>query len=111
MTQKPSLQYFDVMGRGQPLRMAMWYTKMEFDDVRVSFEDWPAVKPTTPAGSMPVLTSPWGDKLTQLVPTMRFIGHNTNLYSTDPKEMMAIDQLTDFGHECLGGLSGVAQAS
>ena len=48
--------------------------------------------------------------MTQLVPIMRFIGHNSTLYSTDADEMMAIDQLVDFGHECLGGLLETAHA-
>jgi len=55
---KPKLSYFDFAGavRCQPIRDCFKLAGIAFDDERITFPEWPARKPTTPFGSIPVLT-------------------------------------------------------
>eukprot|EP00343_Euplotes_focardii_P006903 CAMPEP_0205818968 /NCGR_PEP_ID=MMETSP0206-20130828/1106_1 /ASSEMBLY_ACC=CAM_ASM_000279 /TAXON_ID=36767 /ORGANISM="Euplotes focardii, Strain TN1" /LENGTH=69 /DNA_ID=CAMNT_0053111915 /DNA_START=24 /DNA_END=229 /DNA_ORIENTATION=+ len=48
--------YFNLPGRAESLRLALSAAKISFTDERIEFKDWPALKPSTPWGSLPVLT-------------------------------------------------------
>ena len=54
---KPKLVYFDLQGRAQAIRYLLALKGIEYEDVRVSFEDWPAAKAagtyTPVGGSLP----------------------------------------------------------
>ena len=47
--------YFPLPGRGEPARLALALGGVPFSDVRVEGKDWPALKPSTPWGSLPYL--------------------------------------------------------
>ncbi|XP_050391094.1 probable glutathione S-transferase 7 [Patella vulgata] len=49
------LHYFDVRGRGEVARLMFNAAGQKFDDVRYTKETWPAFKPKTPFGQLPVL--------------------------------------------------------
>ena len=55
--EQPTLEliYFDIPGRGEPIRKAFKFGCIKFTDTRFAFKDWPTVKPTTCLGSVPVL--------------------------------------------------------
>jgi glutathione S-transferase len=56
---KPKLIYFDApVSRGEECRLALHVAGVDFDDVRIKREDWPALKPKTPFGSLPVFELP-----------------------------------------------------
>jgi hypothetical protein len=56
---KPRLIYFDApVSRGEECRLALHLAGLDFDDVRVAQADWPALKPATPFGGLPVLELP-----------------------------------------------------
>jgi len=56
---KPKLTYFDApVSRGEECRLALHLAGVDFEDVRVKGPDWPALKSTTPYGSMPTLEIP-----------------------------------------------------
>ena len=56
---KPRLTYFDMpVSRGEECRLALHLAGVDFEDHRVTFADWPALKPSTPYGAMPVLELP-----------------------------------------------------
>lgn len=40
------LTYFNVKALGEPSRLLMSYGNIDFEDVRVSDEEWPKVKPS-----------------------------------------------------------------
>lgn len=44
MAPKYKLIYFDSKGRAEVIRYLLSYGNVEFEDVRVSKEDWPKVK-------------------------------------------------------------------
>jgi glutathione S-transferase len=49
------LTYFDIEGAAEPTRLALVLTGTAFEDDRVNFGAWGALKPTTPYGGLPVM--------------------------------------------------------
>jgi len=47
------LVYFDLMGRGEPIRLLLNHAGVQFKDERFTFEEWPKIKPTAVGGSLP----------------------------------------------------------
>ncbi|CAJ1952881.1 unnamed protein product [Cylindrotheca closterium] len=52
---KPELIYFDAPGRAEPIRMLLHFAGIEYEDTRFPGSEWPAIKPTTPLGFVPVM--------------------------------------------------------
>ena len=42
--EKPRLEYFDLHGRADAIRMLLWHAKVDFEDKRYSQEEWAAKK-------------------------------------------------------------------
>ena len=80
------LTYFDLFGRAEPMRMALWKAGVEFEDIRVSGEAWTNLKATGELefGQVPMLELDDGTKLFQSGPIVRYLGHKYNLMPTDP---------------------------
>lgn len=53
---KPRLSYFDMPGRAEAIRLAFVVSSRDFEDERVPFKDWPAMKQTNVVPSMPFLS-------------------------------------------------------
>ncbi|CAH1787920.1 unnamed protein product [Owenia fusiformis] len=55
MSKSYKLTYFDARGRGEFIRLIFNSKNIKFEDNRVKQPDWPALKPKTPMGHLPVL--------------------------------------------------------
>ncbi|HWU86972.1 MAG TPA: glutathione S-transferase [Kofleriaceae bacterium] len=83
----PKLTYFDApVSRGEECRLALHLAGIEFEDVRIKGPDWPALKPTTPFGSMPVLELPGHPPLAQCNAILVLIGRRHGLHPKDDFE-------------------------
>src|SRR4029077_6733078 len=81
MTTKPKLTYFDgAFSRGEECRLALHVAGVDFEDVRIKREDWPALKPDTPFGSLPVLEMPGCPPLAQSNAILLLIGCEYKLH-------------------------------
>jgi glutathione S-transferase len=81
---KPKLTYFDApVSRGEECRLAFSIAGVDFEDVRVKRADWPALKPTTPFGTLPTLEMPGHPVLAQSNALLVLIGR---LYGLHPKD-------------------------
>ncbi len=81
---KPKLTYFDApVSRGEECRLALYVAGVDFDDNRVKSAAWPALKPSTPFGSMPVLEMPGQPPLAQSNAILTLIGRLHGLHPTD----------------------------
>ncbi|HET7204538.1 MAG TPA: glutathione S-transferase family protein [Steroidobacteraceae bacterium] len=84
---KPRLIYFDApVSRGEECRLALYVAGVDFDDVRINREDWPAMKPKMPYGALPVLELPGHPPLAQSNAILVLIGRRHGLHPTDDFE-------------------------
>ena len=50
---KPTIIYFDIRARAEPIRLILEELRIEYEDHQVRPEDWPELKPKTPFGWLP----------------------------------------------------------
>jgi glutathione S-transferase len=84
---KPTLTYFDApSSRGEECRLALSVAGVDFIDNRIKRDQWPAMKPTTPFGSLPLLDIPGKPTLAQSNAILGYIGREHGLLPTDSFE-------------------------
>ena len=84
---KPKLTYFDApVSRGEECRLALHVAGVDFEDVRVKFADWPALKPQTPYGSLPLFEVHGHPVLAQSNAILVLIGRQHGLHPRDDFE-------------------------
>jgi prostaglandin-H2 D-isomerase / glutathione transferase len=81
---KPKLTYFDMaVSRGEECRLALHVAGIDFEDHRIKREEWPAMKPTTPYGSLPILEMPGQPALAHSNAILVLIGRLHGLHPAD----------------------------
>jgi glutathione S-transferase len=84
---KPKLTYFDApVSRGEECRLALHLAGIDFEDARVKFDAWPALKPQTPYGAMPVYELPGRPPLAHTNAILLLIGRAHGLHPADEFE-------------------------
>lgn len=84
---KPKLLYFDApVSRGEECRLALHIAGVDFEDVRIKSDDWPALKPKTPFGALPVLELPGRPALAQSNAILVYVGRRYGLHPKDDFE-------------------------
>lgn len=84
---KPRLTYFDApVSRGEECRLALHLAGIDFEDVRISGAEWPAMKPQTPYGGLPVLELPGRPPLAHSNAILVLIGRRHGLHPADDFE-------------------------
>lgn len=95
-TDVAKLEYFNIAGVAEKVRLALFIAGVPFDDVRIKFPDWATKKPTTKYGQIPELTLPDGSKITQSAAMLRLAGAadpEGKLYPSDPISQLKIDEV------------------
>ena len=91
---KMTLSYFDFSGsRGEECRLALYLGGAPFEDDRIKPRDWPARKPTTPYGALPVLTIEGHPPIGQTNTILRMIGRKYGLHPADEWEAVRHESL------------------
>lgn len=49
----PTLTYFPIRGRAEVPRLILEQAGVSYEDKRITFQDWPALKTTLPFGQLP----------------------------------------------------------
>lgn len=97
---KPRLIYFDLSGsRGEECRLALHAAGVDFEDVRVKRDEWPALKPKTPFGSMPILEWPGQPAIAHSLAIMTLIGRKFGLHPTDEFQAARHEGLMEYVEE------------
>ncbi|CAH1407838.1 unnamed protein product [Nezara viridula] len=86
------LTYFNVKGLGEPIRFIFAYMGKEFQDNRISHEEWPQFKEKTPFGKMPFLEID-GKVYYQSVPILRYLAPQAGLAGKNAEEDLEIDMI------------------
>jgi glutathione S-transferase len=92
MAPQYKLTYFNVRAVAEPIRLLLAHAKIEYEDDRVEGSDWPALKPTTPWGKLPLLEE--GDfKLSQSLAILKYLGTKHGYVGESLQETARIDEL------------------
>src|SRR4051794_5468685 len=84
---KPRLTYFDSpASRGEECRLALHIAGVDFEDNRIARDAWPALKATTPFGSMPILDLPGHPPLAQVNAILGLLGRRHGMHPSDDFE-------------------------
>jgi len=93
------LTYFNTMGRAEALRLIFAQAGVEYEDKRVTAEEWTQLKPSIPTGQLPILEVD-GTTLHGSRPICRFLGERFGLGGSNDLENAEIagvgDYLNDF---------------
>lgn len=100
---KLKLTYFNGMGRAEAIRLALVAGGIDFEDERIDFAAWMAVKPTMPFKQLPVLHIGDSEVLSQSATILRYVGKLGGLYPSDPLLASRVDQVID-------GVEGILSA-
>lgn len=98
------LTYFDAPGRAEPIRIALFIAGLPFEDRRLKFPEYAALKEqgAFPLGSVPTLEVD-GVVMTQTAAMLRYIARvgNTNLYPSKPFDAFVVDSALDSFNDTL----------
>uniref|UniRef100_A0AC35ET66 Glutathione S-transferase n=1 Tax=Panagrolaimus sp. PS1159 TaxID=55785 RepID=A0AC35ET66_9BILA len=89
------LYYFDLRGGGETIRLIFHYANIPFEDCRISLEDWPKIKPTTPTGKVPYLEVD-GKSLPESGAILRYLGKKFGLVSSDEWENAQMEYIFEY---------------
>lgn len=98
---KPKLTYFDApVSRGEECRLALHAAGIDFEDNRIKGQDWPALKPTTPFGALPVFEVPGHPPLAQTNAILTLIGRQHGLHPKDNFEAARHEAMMAHMEDC-----------
>jgi len=94
---QPSLKltYFGGRGRAELSRLILAHTGLAYEDVRVEGKDWPALKPNTPWGQIPLLEVDGKTTIAQSGTVARFLARIGGIHGSNPLESAQIETLHD----------------
>ncbi|XP_046575237.1 glutathione S-transferase 1-like [Haliotis rubra] len=85
-------RYFNYKAMGEVCRLMFALAGQEFEDVRITHEQWAAEKPNTPLGQMPVLEID-GKPFSQSSAISRYLARTFGFYGNGDLEALAVDQV------------------
>jgi len=92
---KLKLTYFDIHGgRGEPARLAMHIGGVDFEDNRISFQQFGDTRSSFPFNRVPMLDID-GIEVSQCNAINRYLGKLAGLYPTDPLQAAFCDEAMD----------------
>jgi glutathione S-transferase len=106
---KHELIYFPAPGRAEPIRICLHIANAQWKDTRLPGMDWPAFKPSTPLGGMPLLkiTNEGDDPSStfthcQSVALARYAAKLAGMYPDDSIQALFVDEVMDSLNEMMG---------
>jgi glutathione S-transferase len=89
------LTYFNGRGRAEIVRLVFAAAGVEYQDIRIEKANWPALKPTTPFGQVPVLEADGGLKLCQSNSIARYLARKFHLAGKTDEDQARADMVVD----------------
>ena len=98
------LSYFDTGGRAEPVRIAFHAAGIEFDDDRIGFPDFMAMRESPALHCLPTLEID-GQVVTQSNAMARYIGKMAGLYPEDDLQALYCDEALGATEDLLHSLT------
>ncbi|XP_066904562.1 glutathione S-transferase-like [Halyomorpha halys] len=89
---KYKLTYFNFKGYGEPIRLMLSYLGKDWEDHRVSWEEWAQLKEKTAFGKIPILEFD-GKVLHQSLAILKYLAHDAGLAGKNAEENLQIDMV------------------
>jgi len=93
------IKYFDTRGRAEASRALLEDAGVEYKDTGIQGADWPALKPSTPFGQLPILIETLSDGSQNVIPQSmaiaRHLARSLNRYGTSEAEKTRVDYIMD----------------
>eukprot|EP00922_Rhytidocystis_sp_ex-Travisia-forbesii_P063257 GHVS01094133.1.p1 GENE.GHVS01094133.1~~GHVS01094133.1.p1 ORF type:complete len:218 (+),score=36.32 GHVS01094133.1:167-820(+) len=86
---KPTLIYFDITGRAESIRLAFHIGGIDFEDKRITHEEFAKMKGDFPFGHVPVLEID-GDYTSQSMALLLYAGMKAKMVPEDPIKRMKV---------------------
>lgn len=103
---KYKLTYFDVSAsRGEECRMALFLAGVDFEDHRITHEQWSALKATSPFGALPMLELSGKPPLAQSNAILTYVGRRYDLHPQDAWEAARHDAILQAVEELRAALA------
>ena len=103
-----TVYYFNIYGRAEPIRMLLNHAKIEFEDKRLDFADWPTLKGNFEFGQVPALDIKDADgkvhQYTQTLSILRYLSIKLGYYPADPETAFDSDSALDSVNDTINGL-------
>ncbi|XP_066155747.1 glutathione S-transferase-like [Euwallacea fornicatus] len=94
MAPKYKLIYFNAAGRAEHIRYILAFAGQDFEDSRISKEEWLSLKPKTPFGKIPVLEID-GKLVSQSNAIARYLAKQFGLLGHDEATALRADELVE----------------
>jgi len=88
------LYYFNLRAMAETTRFLFAYGGIAYEDIRVTWEEWPKIKPTTPMGQLPVVEVD-GYRVHQSFAINRFLAKRIGLAGANEWESLQVDSVVD----------------
>jgi len=86
--------YFNVKGRGETARLLLAAAGMRYEDKRVEFAEWPALKAGTPWGTLPTLEVD-GKTIGQSLTIARYVAREGGFVGKNSLEQALVESVVD----------------
>lgn len=98
------LTYFDGLGLGEIIRLIFAAAGVPFTDVRITHDQWPAIKPSSPSGTVPILET-GGQTYFQSLAIARYLANKFGLAGKTDLEQLRVNVVVDTIEDALKPLS------
>lgn len=88
------LIYFNLEARAEWIRWIFQQAEVPYEDCRIPFQDWPAMKPTTPLGCLPILEVD-EKQIAGTIPIARFVAERHGLAGENAVENAQLAGIND----------------
>jgi len=93
-------------GRAETARLLLIYSGTKYEDIKISVEQWPAMKEKMPMGQLPVLEVD-GEQLCQSTAIARYLARDCGLAGKNNWDMARADMIVDGIFDMWGHLKDV----
>lgn len=94
--------YFNLYVRGEPVRMLLSKGGVAFEDKRIDFGEWPALKAGMPNGQVPALKLDDGTIMGESLCIIRYLAQTHGFYPNDPREAAIVEEGMEAYQDLIG---------
>lgn len=88
------LTYFNLRSRAELIRLLFAAARVPYEDVRVQFSEWPALKPNTPFTQLPILEFDGGTTISQSLTIATFLATRFGLHGESEVDRLRVEMIT-----------------